>query len=200
MTSTIVSLALVLAAGASGWPGGNCTNPNHRHPIQGGGRILAAGPGLRLGVPQRQPRRLRLVRPSARLSRSAPNRTPDYYFPRYFAVPADADVHAELLQPVHHSRPALPGLCRLRWRPPGGRSADRVGADTGSPVPGYDRVGPANFAARVQRPSRGPAREHRRQRSDPLSAGRIVESNRSRRFTLAAVVLVHRGEPFGEKG
>jgi len=91
MASTIVSLTLALAAGASGWADCACGNPNpHRHPVarhHAGGRILADGPGYGWGFPNGAPDDYGWYDVDSALPLGA-NRTPEYYFPRYFAVPA----------------------------------------------------------------------------------------------------------------
>jgi len=87
MASALVSMALVLAAGASTWPGAGpaCTNPNHHH---GGsvGRIVADGPGNGWGFPNGNPDGYGWHDFGTALPLGA-NRTAEYFFPRYNAVP-----------------------------------------------------------------------------------------------------------------
>lgn len=86
MSSTIVSLALVLSAGATAWGENVCTNPSHHH---GGaaGRIVAPGPGYGWGFPNGNPDGYGWWDHGTALPLDA-NRTPEYYFPRYFSMPA----------------------------------------------------------------------------------------------------------------
>lgn len=86
MGSTIVSLALAFAVGASGQGAGTCNNPNHHH-HKGGGRIVAPGPGYGWGFPNGNPDGYGWWDNGTALPLGA-NRTAEYYFPRYFAVPA----------------------------------------------------------------------------------------------------------------
>ncbi len=85
MASTIVSLALALAAGAGTWPGHgpNCPNYPHHHR---GGRIVADGPGYGWGFRNGNPDGYGWVDFGDALPLGS-NRIPDYYFPRYLAVP-----------------------------------------------------------------------------------------------------------------
>jgi hypothetical protein len=155
MASTIVSLALVLAAGASGWPGGNCTNPNHRHPIQGGGRILADGPGFGWGFPNGNPDGYGWFDIGTALPLGA-NRTPDYYFPRYFAVPPP-----QLMMPSYYNPYITRGQRYLAFAGCGG-DHPAGGPPTGSartPVHPYQdtigsgpRISLPAFGGRVEAP------------------------------------------------
>ena len=85
MTSTIVILALALAGGAGAGPGSapSCPNYPHQH---SGGRIVADGPGDGWGFPNNNPDRYGWVDYGTALPLGA-NRTIDYYFPRYLAIP-----------------------------------------------------------------------------------------------------------------
>lgn len=85
MGSTIVSLTLALGVASSGQAGGQCNNPNHHHRTQGG-RILAPGPGSGWGFPNGNPDGYGWFDHGTALP-LGPNRTGEYYFPRYFAVP-----------------------------------------------------------------------------------------------------------------
>ena len=78
MTSTIVSLALALAAGAAGWGDHGHYPPAYRH---GGGRIVADGPGYGWGFPNGNPDGYGWWDHGDALPLGA-NRTPEYYFPR----------------------------------------------------------------------------------------------------------------------
>ncbi len=91
MSSTIVSLALALAASATGWGDAVCTNPNHHHGHAGGflapgGRIVAPGPGDGWGFPNGNPDGYGWWDHGDALPLDA-NRTPEYYFPRYYSMP-----------------------------------------------------------------------------------------------------------------
>jgi hypothetical protein len=86
MSSTIVSLALVLAAGASSWPGADSVSPNH--PFRPGGRIVVDGPGYGWGFRNGNPDGYGWVDYGNALPLGA-NRTAEYYFPRYVSVPAN---------------------------------------------------------------------------------------------------------------
>lgn len=85
MASTIVSLALALAAGTGTWTdhGPSCPNHPHRH---AGGRIVVDGPGPGWGFPNGNPDGYGWVDYGDALPLGA-NRTIDYYFPRYLALP-----------------------------------------------------------------------------------------------------------------
>jgi hypothetical protein len=86
MATTIVSLALVLASGAGGWTGPVCNNPNHRH--GGGGQIVPPGPGYGWGFPNNAPDSYGWWDHGTALPLDA-NRTPEYYFPRYYSLPPE---------------------------------------------------------------------------------------------------------------
>ena len=89
MTSTIVSLALVLAAGTSAWPGaGPSSNRSIQQHVafQKGGRILPNGPGAGWGFPNGNPDGYGWFDIGDRLPLGG-NRVPEYYFPRFNAVP-----------------------------------------------------------------------------------------------------------------
>ena len=89
MTSTIVSLALVLAAGSSAWPGSarDSNNPAQQHvAFQKGGRILPNGPGAGWGFPNGNPDGYGWFDTGDRLPLGG-NRVAEYYFPRFNSVP-----------------------------------------------------------------------------------------------------------------
>jgi hypothetical protein len=90
MTSTFLSMAVALAIGSSGWPGaGPATSHTHTHPLlRPGGRILPDGPGNGWGFPNGNPDGYGWFDHGTALPLGA-NRTAEYYFPRYFAVPAN---------------------------------------------------------------------------------------------------------------
>jgi hypothetical protein len=91
MTTAIVSLALALATTSAG----QCPNCGGRHGGPGvfvgfglaqGGRIVPPGPGYGWGFPNGNPDGYGYVDYGTDLPLGA-DRTPDYYFPRHFAVP-----------------------------------------------------------------------------------------------------------------
>ena len=112
MTSMIVSLALALRHSARPAQ----VSPRHRSSPRWRRPDHAARPRLRLGLPQRQPRRLRLGGLRHSTCRWAPTGPREYYFPRYLAVPPDQMFMPTLLQPLRHPRPALHSLRGLRRR------------------------------------------------------------------------------------
>ena len=123
---------------------------------------MPARPGLRLGLPQRQPRRLRLVSTTASYLPLGADRTPEYYFPRYFAVPADQMFLPTYYNPYVTRGQRLHPVRRLRRRPPGGRA--RRSASAMTPVHPYnDTLGSGPRVARpdLHRPRRGPAGQPR---------------------------------------
>jgi hypothetical protein len=79
MASTIVSVALALAVGSSGGLFGRAPQ---------GGRILGPGPGYGWGFPNGNPDGYGWFDPGDALPLGA-DRTPDYFFRRYWAVPVD---------------------------------------------------------------------------------------------------------------
>ena len=93
MATAIVSMALALAVGSSGWQGAAPVAP-HRHAhqhagggiLQPGGRILQDGPGNGHGFPNGNPDGYGWVDYGTALPLGA-NRIGEYYFPRYLAVP-----------------------------------------------------------------------------------------------------------------
>ena len=80
MTTTVISIALALAAGATAQCP-NCGQNHHR-----GGRILGPGPGNGFGFPNDQPDGYGWVDYGTWLP-IREDRTAEYYFPRYYAVP-----------------------------------------------------------------------------------------------------------------
>lgn len=109
MSTTIASLTLALALGATGWNGpgnGSYTdynspsyNPNHNHDrtrggglfrglFRPGGRIVAPGPGYGWGFPNNNPDNYGNVDYGRALPLGA-DRVSEYYFPRYLASPAN---------------------------------------------------------------------------------------------------------------
>lgn len=84
MSSTIVSLTLVLSLGSTG---GLFKNYQERQQ-QGWKRILPPGPGYGWGFPNGSPDGYGWHDVGTYLPIHA-DRTPEYYFPRYFAVPAE---------------------------------------------------------------------------------------------------------------
>jgi hypothetical protein len=87
MASTIVSLTLALAAGAGTWQGNAPSRPVSPRP-HAGGRIVVDGPGNGWGFPNNNPDGYGHVDFGTALPLSS-NRIAEYYFPRYFAVPAN---------------------------------------------------------------------------------------------------------------
>jgi hypothetical protein len=79
MTSTIVSMTLALAMGSTGGAF------RYHGPVP---RILPPGPGYGHGFPNGNPDGYGWFDYSTWVPLGA-DRTPEYYFPRYFAVPAD---------------------------------------------------------------------------------------------------------------
>jgi len=94
MNPLLLSLSLALTA-APPAPAGACTNPNHRHHnhpaeagrglLRPGGRILRDGPGYGYGFPNGNPDGFGWWNHGTALPLGA-NRTPEYFFPRYYAV------------------------------------------------------------------------------------------------------------------
>jgi hypothetical protein len=87
MSSAVASLALALAAAAAGQA--PCTNPNHRHNHGHGhsvGCIVPPGPGYGWGFPNGNPDGYGWWDHGTCLP-LGPNRTSEYYFPRYFSIP-----------------------------------------------------------------------------------------------------------------
>ena len=76
MGSSLASLALALALGSAGG----------LHPTHNGGRIMPPGPGYGWGFPNGNPDGFGYWDNGTALPLGA-NRTPDYYFPRYNALP-----------------------------------------------------------------------------------------------------------------
>jgi hypothetical protein len=81
MVSSIVSMALAMAVGSTGGIFG-------RHAPAPGGRILAPGPGWGWGFPNGNPDGYGWFDHGTALPLGA-DRTADYYFPRYLAVPPE---------------------------------------------------------------------------------------------------------------
>ncbi|WP_145952311.1 hypothetical protein [Paludisphaera borealis] len=84
-----MTLGLVLAAGSAG----ECPNParcphqgHHHHHNGSGGFILPPGPGDGWGFPNGDPNGAGWYDPAPYLPLGA-DRTSDYFFPRYYAVP-----------------------------------------------------------------------------------------------------------------
>jgi hypothetical protein len=84
MGSTIVSLALALAAGSGGWQGPYPACHCQYH----GTRVLPPGPGYGWGFPNNNPDGYGWHDIGDRLP-LGPDRHPEYYFPRYFATPPE---------------------------------------------------------------------------------------------------------------
>ena len=81
MTTTVISIALALAAGATGGVHGHY--PEYRH---GGGRIVADAPGYGWGFPNGNPDGYGWWDHGDALPLAA-DRTAEYYFPRFFSLP-----------------------------------------------------------------------------------------------------------------
>ena len=81
MVSSIVSMALAMAVGSTG-------GIFARHAPAPGGRILAPGPGSGWGFPNGNPDGYGWFDHGTALPLGA-DRTPEYFFPRYLAVPPD---------------------------------------------------------------------------------------------------------------
>ena len=89
MASALASLALAVALGSVGGSPDHVHvhgpyHSHYRHP----GRILPPGPGNGWGFPNGSPDGYGWYDVGTFLPLGA-DRTPDYYFPRYFAVPAE---------------------------------------------------------------------------------------------------------------
>jgi len=89
MTAAIMTLGLMLAAGSAG----DCPNPagcphrgHHHHHGGSGGFILPPGPGDGWGFSNGDPNGAGWYDPAPYLP-LGPNRTSDYFFPRYLSVP-----------------------------------------------------------------------------------------------------------------
>lgn len=89
MSSTIVSIALVFGSAATAWGEPGCTNPNHHHgAVASGGKIVAPGPGNGWGFPNGNPDGYGWWDHGDALPLGS-DRTAEYYFPRYFALPPE---------------------------------------------------------------------------------------------------------------
>jgi hypothetical protein len=84
MGSTIVSLAVALAAGSAGWQG---PYPACYCQYQGT-RVLPPGPGYGWGFPNGNPDGFGWADYGTMLP-LGPDRTPEYFFPRYYASPPE---------------------------------------------------------------------------------------------------------------
>lgn len=89
MTAAIMTLGLLLAAGSAG----DCPNPSgcphrghHHHHNGSGGWVLPPGPGDGWGFPNGDPNGAGWYDPAGYLPLGA-DRTPSYFFPRYFSAP-----------------------------------------------------------------------------------------------------------------
>jgi hypothetical protein len=154
MASTIVSLALALAAGTSAWPGNGYSRDHSSHPLRhDGGRILVDGPGNGYGFPNGNPDGYGWVDYGTALPLGA-NRTAEYYFPRYHAVPP-----AQAFMPGYYNPYVTRGQRYLAYSGCGG-AHPAGGFPTGSartPVHPYQdtigtgpRVSPPAFSGAVE--------------------------------------------------
>ena len=84
MSSAIVTMSLTLAVHAFGL--GHADFGSHHDPYRGQSFILPDGPGDGWGFPNGQPDAYGWMDHGVYLPLGA-NRTPEYFFPRYFAVP-----------------------------------------------------------------------------------------------------------------
>jgi hypothetical protein len=87
MASALASLALALALGSPGAGPYHSHGPSHSH-YQHPGRILPPGPGAGWGFPNGNPDGYGWYDVGTSLPLGA-DRTPDYFFPRHLAVPAE---------------------------------------------------------------------------------------------------------------
>lgn len=152
MASTIVSLALALAVGASGGASPIAAHPAHVY-FQPGGRILMDGPGYGWGFPNNNPDGYGWYDVGTALPLGA-NRTPEYFFPRYLAVPGP-----QLVYPSYYNPYTTRGQRYLPFAGCGGEHP-AGGLPTGSaetPVHPYQatlgngpRVKLPNFTGRVE--------------------------------------------------
>jgi hypothetical protein len=81
--TTVATLALAVTVASTG---GLFSRPPGAHTICPGGRIVPPGPGYGWGFPNGNPDGYGWVDYGTALPLAA-NRTPDYFFPRYLAVP-----------------------------------------------------------------------------------------------------------------
>ena len=121
MSSAIVTMSLTLAVHAFGL--GHADFGSHHDPYQGS-YILPDGPGDGWGFPNGQPDNYGWMDHGTYLPLGA-NRTPEYYFPRYFAVPR-ADVSADVLQLLRDAWAAVHPVRGWRRGSPDGRTAALV--------------------------------------------------------------------------
>src|SRR5262245_53525567 len=90
MATTIVTLGLALALGAAGQcpDPSRCPCPRHNHGHRSGGWVEPPGPGDGWGYPNGFQDGYGWHDPSPYLPLST-DRTAEYYFPRYFAIPSE---------------------------------------------------------------------------------------------------------------
>ena len=148
MASSLASLALILSMSSAGGLG-----PFHRaHP---GGRIVAPGPGYGWGFPNGNPDGYGYVDYGTALPLGA-NRTPEYYFPRNFALPP-----RQLFPQTYYNPYVTNGQRYIPYVACGG-DHPAGGSPTGSsmlPVHPYENivgsrpvVEPPTFSGRVEAP------------------------------------------------
>src|SRR5215471_15430336 len=117
MSSTLVTLALAAAVAATGG-----SFPNHHCNGDGCdvGRIVPPGPGYGWGFPNGNPDGYGYVDYGTYLPLSA-DRTPDYFFPRYFALPAVQAMPATYYNPyVTRGQRYIPYAGCGGWHPASG--------------------------------------------------------------------------------
>ena len=176
MSTTIASLALVLAIGTAG----QCPNcgQNHRAVgpgiafvgLGGGGRIMPDGPGNGWGFPNGNPDGYGYVDYGTFLPLGA-NRTGEYYFPRYFAAPP-----SQLFMPTYYNPYFTRGQRYIAFAGAGGDHP--MGgppiASAALPTNPYNETlgnGPACDGPSVHGPDRGSAGKHGWDRFGSLIGG-----------------------------
>lgn len=149
MTSLIVSMALALAVGSTGQNHAGCAH------CGSGGWIMPPGPGYGWGFRNGNPDGYGFWDPGIYLPLGA-DRTSDYYFRRYFSVPAD-----QMFMPTYYNPYVMRGQRYLSYAGCGG-AHPAGGPPTGSaetPVNPYQetigsgpRVAIPAFSGRVESP------------------------------------------------
>ena len=143
---------------------------HHHHGHRSGGYVEPPGPGDGWGFPNGNPDGYGWHDPAPYLPLGA-DRTAEYYFPRYFAVPPEQVFMGTYYNPYVNRGPALPPLHRERRAAT--RWAGRPLASAETPVQPVQLAratsGPSRPDPRLQRSGRSPVGELGQDRPDALT-------------------------------
>jgi hypothetical protein len=153
MVTTFITMTLSLALARSG----QCPDParcphglaEHRHLVncRSGGFILPPGPGAGWGFPQGEPGGTGWYDPGTFLPLGA-DRTTDYFFPRYLAVPPEQGFMGTYYNPYwNRGQRYIPFTGNGGWHPMGGPAPDSAI----SPIRPYSALSGARPVAPVPR-------------------------------------------------